>query len=81
MPTAPEPPKTGLVLVSGGQAYLDHVGTRLPIGTVPAGRYTLFVLLDGGKEFIDEGTVEVHADERLLLRCSADGCLAETGGG
>lgn len=77
---APEPPKTGLVLVVGGQAYLDRVGTRLAIGTVPVGRYTLFVLLDGGKEFIDEGTVEVHADERLVFRCSNDGCVAEAGG-
>lgn len=76
---APEPPKTGLVLVVGGQAYLDRVGTRLAIGTVPVGRYTLFVLLDGSKEFIDEGTVEVHADERLVFRCTADGCVAEGG--
>lgn len=79
-PPAPAPPKTGLVLVVGGQAYLDQVGTRLPIGSVPAGRYTLFVLLDGGKEFIDEGTIEVHADKRLLFRCSNDGCVAEVDG-
>lgn len=67
-------PKTGLVLVAGGEAYLDQIGKRVPIGTVPVGRYTLFVLPDGAPEFVDQGTVEVHADEHLLFRCSSDGC-------
>lgn len=67
-------PKTGFVLVAGGEAYLDQIGKRVPIGTVPVGRYTLFVLPDGAPEFVDQGTVEVHADEHLLFRCSSDGC-------
>lgn len=67
-------PKTGFVLVAGGEAYLDQIGRRVPIGAVPVGRYTLFVLPDGAPEFVDQGTVEVHADEHLLFRCSSDGC-------
>lgn len=71
---APEP-LTGLVLVAGGEAYLDQVGKRLPIGTVPVGRYTLFVLPAGATDFIDEGTVEVHADDHLVFHCTTEGCV------
>ncbi len=71
---APAPPKTGLVLVSGAQAYLDRVGVKVPVGSVPVGRYTLFALPDGGSEFLDIGTVEVVAEEQVTYRCVRDGC-------
>ena len=70
----PAAPKTGLVMVSGALAYLDRIGTTVPIGLVPVGRYTLYALPDGATEFIDLGTVQVAADERIVYRCSQEGC-------
>jgi hypothetical protein len=71
---APTPPKTGLVMVSGAIAYLDRIGTTVPIGLVPVGRYTLYALPDGATEFVDLGTVQVEADARIVYRCSQEGC-------
>jgi hypothetical protein len=71
---APAAPKTGLVMVSGALAYLDRIGTTVPIGLVPVGRYTLYALPEGATEFVDLGTVQVGADERIVYRCSHEGC-------
>ena len=70
----PAAPKTGLVMVSGALAYLDRIGTTVPIGLVPVGRYTLYALPEGATEFVDLGTVQVAADERIVYRCSQEGC-------
>jgi serine/threonine protein kinase len=74
-PTGVQPPAgSGLVLVSGGQAYLVGASGKLPTGSVPAGSYELFVQPGGTTEFVSQGTIAVGSGDRIVWKCGLGTC-------
>lgn len=69
---------TGLVLVLGAEAYLQRGGLKHSTGTLPAGQYKLFAAVGPRSAFVEQGRVEVVSGERLVWRCAAGTCQADS---
>ena len=65
---------SGLVLVSGGQAYLVGPAGRMPVGSVVAGSYELFVQTRSDGDFESQGTVIVNGGDRIIYKCGLGTC-------
>jgi serine/threonine protein kinase len=72
--TAAATGEPGLVMVSGGQAYLLQNGAKRAIGTVPPGSYELWVQPSGTTEFKSQGTITVNSGDRLVWKCGFGTC-------
>ena len=68
------PTGTGVVLVSGGQAYLLGPEGKKPTGSVAAGSYELFVQTRSDGTFESQGTVSVGAGDRIVYKCGLGTC-------
>lgn len=78
-PAAPVTPSasgstTGLVLVSGAQAYLLGPAGKLPTGGVAPGSYELFAQAKPNGEFESQGTINVVAGDRIIFKCGLGTC-------
>jgi serine/threonine protein kinase len=65
---------SGLLLVSGAQAYLIGPGGKMPVGSVAAGSYELFAQTHPNAEFESQGTVAVGNGERIVYKCGLGTC-------
>ncbi len=74
--TPPSTPTSasGLVLVSGAQAYLVGPSGRMPVGSVAAGSYELFVQTRSDGDFESQGTVRVEGGDRIVYKCGLGTC-------
>lgn len=68
------PAGTGVVLVSGGQAYLLGPDGKKPTGSISIGTYELFVQTRSGGEFESQGLVSVVAGDRIVYKCGLGTC-------
>lgn len=65
---------SGLVLVSGAQAYLVGPNGRLPVGSVSAGAYELWVQARPDADFESQGTIQVGVGDRIVYKCGLGTC-------
>ena len=75
----PTPPPSsggpsGLVMVSGAQAYLMGPSGRMPLGSVSPGSYELFTQMGASTEFDSQGSFQIAAGERVVYRCGLGTC-------
>ncbi|MFZ5481533.1 MAG: protein kinase domain-containing protein [Myxococcota bacterium] len=74
-PSGVTPPEgSGLVLVSGGQAYLVGPKGKVPTGSVAAGTYELFVQPRPDGDFESQGTLVVASGDRIVWKCGLGTC-------
>ncbi len=64
----------GLILVSGGQAYLVGPAGRMSVGGVNPGSYELFAQTRPGGEPESQGTVVVKSGDRIVYKCGLGTC-------
>jgi serine/threonine protein kinase len=65
---------SGLILVSGAQAYLVGPNGRMPVGGVAVGNYELFAQTKAEGDFESQGTVSVSDGERIVYKCGLGTC-------
>ncbi|MDP2311797.1 MAG: hypothetical protein Q8P41_02755 [Pseudomonadota bacterium] len=65
---------SGLILVSGGQAYLLGPNGRMPTGSVAPGSYELWVQTRPEGEFQSQGMVPVSGGDRIVYKCGLGTC-------
>jgi hypothetical protein len=74
-PTSPvSAPDTGTMVVQGAQAYLVGAAGRVPVGTVPPGRYEVFAQTAADRGFTRVGEVRVGIGDRVTWRCDVGVC-------
>jgi hypothetical protein len=66
--------ETGLVLVSGAQAYLVGSDGRRPVGGVAPGTYELFAQTTPDGKFESQGEIRVSGGERIVYKCGLGTC-------
>jgi len=64
----------GLILVSGGQAYLLGPEGRMSVGGVNPGTYELFAQTRPGGEPESQGSVVIKSGDRIVYKCGLGTC-------
>ncbi|MES2641430.1 MAG: hypothetical protein V4850_18200 [Myxococcota bacterium] len=65
---------SGVLLVSGGQAFLMGPAGRMSTGSVAPGSYELYAQTRPNGEFESQGTIAVASGERITYKCGLGTC-------
>ncbi|MDP2305931.1 MAG: protein kinase [Pseudomonadota bacterium] len=65
---------SGVILVSGGQAFLMGAAGQMSTGSVAPGSYELYAQTRPNGEFESLGTVAVGSGERIIYKCGLGTC-------